>query len=112
MARKGGPKTGGRVAGTPNKSTAEIRELAGQYGPAALAELARLATNADSEQARVSACKEILDRAYGKSTQTINRTDSVGVIENEVSKLELARRIAFLLNEGMDEIRGNTVTGH
>ena len=112
MARKGGSKTGGRIAGTPNKSTAEIRELAGQYGPAALAELARLATNADSEQARVSACKEILDRAYGKSAQTINRTDSVGVIENEISKRELARRIAFLLNEGMDEIRGQPVTGH
>ena len=61
MARKGGAKTGGRVAGTPNKSTASIRELAGLHGPIALAELARLATNADSEQARVSACKEILD---------------------------------------------------
>ena len=63
MARKGGPKTGGRVAGTPNKSTAEIRELAGKYGPTALAELARLATDANSEQARVSACKELLDRS-------------------------------------------------
>ncbi len=112
MARKGGPKTGGRVAGTPNKSTAEIRELAGQYGPAALAELARLATNADSEQARVSACKEILDRAYGKSTQTINRTDNVGVIEDEVNYLEVARRLAFLLDRGIQEIQSNPATGH
>ena len=112
MAGKGAPKTGGRVAGTPNKSTAEVRELAGQYGPTALAELARLATNADSEQARVSACKEILDRAYGKSTQTINRTDSVGVVEDEYSDLEIARRIAFLLNSGMEEIQFNPVAGH
>ena len=102
MSRKGGPKTGGRVAGTPNKSTAEIRELAGQYGPAALAELARLATNADSEQARVSACKELLDRAYGKSTQILTRNDLV--ISEEISHLEAARRIAFLFTMGMDEV--------
>ena len=104
MARKGEPKTGGRVAGTPNKSTAEVRELEGQHGPTALAELARLATSAISEQARVSACKEILDRAYGKSTQTINRTSSTGVIEDEVSKIELARRVAFLLTSGIELI--------
>ena len=96
MAGKGAPKTGGRTAGTPNKSTSEVRELAGQYGPTALAELARLATNADSEQARVSACKEILDRAYGKSAQTINRYGSDDVIKDEIDKIDLARRIAFL----------------
>ena len=28
-----------------------------------------------------------LDRAYGKSTQTINRAASVGVIEDEVNKI-------------------------
>ena len=104
MARKGEPKTGGRTAGTPNKSTAEVRELAGQYGPAALDELARLATNADSEQARVSACKEILDRAYGKSTQANNLTDNVGVVENEISDLELARKIVYLLTKGEAEL--------
>jgi hypothetical protein len=42
MARKGEAKTGGRVAGTPNKFTASIRELAGLHGPIALAELAGL----------------------------------------------------------------------
>ena len=107
MARKGGAKIGGRVAGTPNKSTATIRELAGQHGPMALAELARLANNADSEQTRVSACKEILDRAYGKSTQNINRTDSVDVIEGEVNKIDLARRIAFLLTSGVELIESS-----
>ena len=104
MAKKGEPKTGGRVAGTPNKSTAEVRELAGLYGPTALAELARLATNADSEQARVSACKELLDRAYGRSTQIMERTEPV--IDNKYSDLEIARRIAFLLNRGVQKING------
>jgi hypothetical protein len=102
MARKGEPKTGGRIAGTPNKSTAEIRELAGQYGPTALAELARLGANANSEQARVSACKEILDRAYGKSTQVMERYDHV--IEEEIDDLELARKLAYLLSKGAQQL--------
>jgi hypothetical protein len=102
MARKGEPKTGGRTAGTPNKSTAEIRELAGQYAPVALAELARLGTHANSEQARVSACKEILDRAYGKSTQIMERYDDV--IKEEMDDLELARKIAYLLSKGAKKL--------
>lgn len=97
MARKGEPKTGGRVAGTPNKSTAAIKELGGQYGPAALAELARLATNADSEQARVAACKELLNRAYGKAPQYIEQKTEI--VEEQVSDLELARRVAYLLTK-------------
>ena len=102
MARKGGPKTGGRAAGTPNKSTAEIRELAGQYAPDALAELARLGTHANSEQARVSACKEILDRAYGKSTQVMERYDDV--IKEEIDDLELAKKLAYLLSKGAKQL--------
>jgi hypothetical protein len=42
-----------------------------RYGPAAIEELIRLATNAESEAARVAACREILDRAYGRATQPI-----------------------------------------
>lgn len=62
-----GKKTGGRMAGTPNKITADVRALAQQHAQAALDALASIAN--DLEQpgaARVAACKEILDRAYGK----------------------------------------------
>ena len=62
-----GTKTGGRKAGVLNKATAEIRSLAREHGPAAIAELARLATEAQSEQARISACNALLERAYGRS---------------------------------------------
>jgi hypothetical protein len=72
-----GFKTGGRQAGTPNKSTAAIRELAQQYGEAAMAELARLAVEAESEAARVQACREILDRGYGKATLPVRGGDDV-----------------------------------
>ena len=109
MAGKGEPKTGGRAAGTPNKSTAEIRELAGQYGAAALAELARLGTHANSEQARVSACKEILDRAYGKSTQIMEQNDEV--IKEDIDDLELARKLVFLLTKGAKKLEDRYSTG-
>lgn len=64
-----GVKTGGRQAGTPNKATAEVKALAQKHAPAALKELARLATKAESEAARVAAIKELLDRGYGKAAQ-------------------------------------------
>jgi hypothetical protein len=57
----------GRPPGSLNKSTAEVKTLAQKHGPAAVKELARLAVDAVSEQARVAAIKELLDRAYGKS---------------------------------------------
>jgi len=60
-------KTGGHRRGTPNRATAEVRDLALDHGPAAVAELARLLREAQSETARVSACNAILERAYGKS---------------------------------------------
>lgn len=69
----GGARVGaGRPKGTPNKATIEIRDLAKSYAPECVKELARLAKEAESEQARVGAIKEILDRAYGKSTQPVS----------------------------------------
>jgi hypothetical protein len=64
---KPGKRRGGRKAGVPNKATAEIRMLAREHGAAAIEELARLATEAQSETARISACNALLDRAYGRS---------------------------------------------
>lgn len=61
----------GRPKGARNKATADVKALAGKYAPAAMKELARLSTEAESEPARVAACKELLDRAYGKSPQAI-----------------------------------------
>lgn len=68
---KGSPKTGGRVAGTPNKATSDIKALARAYTERAMIELARIATQGESESARVAAIKELFDRGYGKATQLI-----------------------------------------
>jgi hypothetical protein len=75
-----GRKTGGRKAGIPNKATAEIRELARADGPAVFKELVRLAFKSKSEQTRVAAIKEILDRAYGRPTQPIDGDGQGGAV--------------------------------
>jgi hypothetical protein len=64
---KPGEHRGGRKPGVPNKATAEVRSLAREHGPAAIKELARLTTEAESEMARIAACNALLDRAYGRS---------------------------------------------
>ena len=46
----------------------------------------------------MSACKEILDRAYGKSTQVMQRIDDV--IKEEIDDLDLARKLVYLLTKG------------
>jgi hypothetical protein len=72
MARpKGIPKTGGRQKGTSNKATADVKALARQHSDSAIKRLAYLMTKAESEQAQVAACKELLDRAHGKPAQAI-----------------------------------------
>ncbi len=69
--KKGGPKTGGRKKGVPNKATADVKALAQEPAPSAVAELGRLAQGAESEQARLGACRELLDRAVGKPAASV-----------------------------------------
>ena len=80
MAGKGGKTPGaGRKPGVPNKVNTEIKAVAQQWGPDAIKALAELAglsaekpeAKAQSEQARIAALGMIMDRAYGKPSQTI-----------------------------------------
>ena len=100
--KKGTPKTGGRLKGTPNKVTVAVREAALEHGPDAIAELARLMKKGKSEQVRFAACREMLNRAYGKARQALELTghDSGPDIVTELSDRELARRLAFFLVQG------------
>ena len=91
-----GRKTGGRVAGTLNKATAEMKDIARSYGPEAVELLWTLARTAESEQAKVAAAREILDRGYGKASQII-----AGDKENPLEIIttlgpELAKKLARL----------------
>jgi hypothetical protein len=58
----------GNPGGRP-KVLSEVRELARAHGAGAVAELGRLALKAKSEAVRVAACRELLDRGYGKPEQ-------------------------------------------
>ena len=70
-----GTKTGGRGKGTPNRVTAEIRAVDLDHGPATFERLVKLSQSAESEAVRLAACREILDRAYGKPQQSIAVSD-------------------------------------
>ena len=99
---KPGERRGGRKKGTPNRVTAEIKAVAQKHGPGAIAELARIMTKSETDQARVAAAKELLDRGYGKSTQLVQveRIDSL-------SDADIDRRIRAAAAElGLDGLAG------
>jgi len=85
----------GRAKGTPNKITASMREMAQPYGKKALKVLRDL-LKSTTEQVRLAAAKELIDRGYGKAAQVIEATGKQ-TIEIQVTDTELARRAAFLL---------------
>lgn len=64
-------KTGGRQRGSLNKTTRDIKALAGKHTPEALNTLVSVMQASESDAARVSAAKELLDRAHGRPAQAI-----------------------------------------
>ena len=72
-----GMKTGGRVAGTRNKVTADVKEAAATYTTAALATLAEIMQDDTApHSARVAAANSLLDRAVGKPRQELEHAGS------------------------------------
>lgn len=74
--RHGGPRpNSGRKPGTKDRATpdqkAAISDLAKQHAPMALQQLVDIARNGNTDSARVAACNSILDRAYGKPSQSV-----------------------------------------
>lgn len=90
---KPGERRGGRVAGTPNKATASLKEFAGQYTNEAITGLHSIATNAEMPpQARVSAWREILDRAVGKAPQAVTDADGNNLTVPQVIQFIVAQQ--------------------
>ena len=66
-------KTGGRQAGTPNKTTASIREAAQQYTDEALKTLVEVMGDETAPHAAgVAAANSLLDRGHGKPRQELD----------------------------------------
>lgn len=74
MAKRGpkpGTGKGGRKPGARNKVTRTIRELAEPHGEEALRILVKIMRRDKSSVARIAACREVLDRAFGKAAQPL-----------------------------------------
>lgn len=75
------PGVSGNPGGRP-KILGEIKELARNYGPDAIAKLAQLSglvrghPGAENESARIAALRELLDRGYGKPIQPTDITSN------------------------------------
>ena len=69
----------GNPGGRP-KVVAEVRELARQRAPEAIAALVQIMTEGKSEAARVAAATALLDRGWGKPTQPIAGDDEAGPV--------------------------------
>ena len=76
---KPGERRGGRKAGTPNKCTSDLKELAREYTADALQTLVSVMAGGEGipAAAQVSAANAILDRGYGKPSQTIDAGENI-----------------------------------
>lgn len=74
----------GRPKGATNKVTREIRELAAGLGPAVIQCLARIAADPMAPTAsRVAACRELLDRGYGRPSTAITSAIKAGTLAEQ-----------------------------
>lgn len=84
MGTPKGQRFGGRQKGTPNKSTSALKLAAQKHTKAALQTIVTLMTAGDSDQVRLAASRELLDRGYGKPNQAITGEDGKGPIAVKV----------------------------
>jgi hypothetical protein len=78
----------GNPGGRP-KVAAEVKELARNHGPAAVARLAKLMMS-KNQRVAVAACVAILDRGYGKPAQAVAVTGEGGGPIEVNSKLDVS----------------------
>lgn len=89
-----GERRGGREAGTPNKATKEVKELAKQYTAEAVNALVKVMRDPNAPHvAVVKASEAILDRGHGRPTQHIEA--KIGPMDG-LTDDELERAIAAL----------------
>ena len=80
--KTGQDKSGGRVAGTPNKATQLSRQLAMPFVDEAVKALVDVLRDAESPaQARIAAANSILDRAFGKPRQEVEHSGDAQPLE-------------------------------
>lgn len=71
--QSGNPK--GRKPGQPNKANAVLKAVAQKHGTEAIDTLTAIMRSGESEQAKIAAAKELLDRGYGRPPQAVTGDD-------------------------------------
>lgn len=99
-ARKGAGRPVGRQSRATRTQKATLSELARAHTATALGVLVKVAKEGESESARVSAANAILDRAYGKPSQShehsgpggapIQTMDVTNLSDEQLAALEAA----------------------
>jgi hypothetical protein len=84
----------GRPKGATNKATREIKEIAQPYGPEAIATLAEIMRHSESEPARVAAANALLDRGYGKPSQTVAVDQTLTVVDDRAETEAYIRELS------------------
>ena len=91
-------KTGGRQKGSLNKSTKEIRYIAGMYAPEAIVVLVDIMRKSDNDSTRLKAVQMLLDRGYGTPTQSSTLVDPKTWIGNTLD----VDNLTYMMNDGID----------
>lgn len=78
MAAGGKREGAGRKKGVPNKVNFEIRAAAQKHTAKAVEVIRELMLNSESEQVRLAAAKELIDRGHGKAPQSVEHTGEGG----------------------------------
>jgi hypothetical protein len=74
-ARQGAGRPAGKLSEAKrqiNEAKRTLREMAREHAEDAIGTLANIAKTSESDQAKVAAIKELLDRGFGKATQPIS----------------------------------------
>lgn len=97
----------GNPKGRPKEDDGGLRDVARAHTKVAIATLVEIMKNKKvPAAARVHAACAILDRGYGKPVQSTELSGPGGkpLEVSDVSPLELAKRVAFLLRQGAQEM--------
>ena len=78
MAAGGKREGAGRKKGVPNKANAEIKKAAQKHTAKAVEIISQLMLNGESEQVRLAAARELIDRGHGKAMQSVEHTGEGG----------------------------------
>jgi hypothetical protein len=100
MAR--GFKSGGRARGTPNRVTRDVRALANTYTAEAIATLIDLMRHG-SEQVRLAASRELLDRAVGRPAQHADIRSEVVEARRRSYKEMTNEELQAIIDEAREE---------